>query len=218
MKEILDFLKLLKENNSKEWMDENRKKYENAKKIWLNKIALMLQELSVYAPEMSAVQPKSTITRINNNRRFHPDKPIYKDNFTFTPSASMDKPSIHVSVSPGNSFIGGGLYRPQNELLAKIREGIDYDGDKLQNIISDKEFVEFFGGLDHDNEMLKTAPKGYPKDHKNIDLLRRKSFIVVYKMPDELVLSDEFIPTVTKSYSLMKPLLDYLDKTIQFSE
>jgi uncharacterized protein (TIGR02453 family) len=218
MKQILDFLQQLRENNSKEWMDENRKFYEKAKKIWLEKIALMLKELSSIEPDMAFIQPKNTITRINNNRRFHPDRPIYKDNFTFTPSASMVIPSIHVSVSPGNSFIGGGLYMPDNELLSKIREAIDYDGEILESIISEPDFVKFFGGLDEDKNMLKTAPKGYPKDHIHIDLLRRKNFVVIYPMNDELVISNEFIPTVKNSFILMKPLLDYLNKAINYIE
>ena len=215
---IFEFLTELSNNNSKEWMDEKREKYFKAKKIWLNEIQLILNRLAKYDSKLKLVQPKDTITRINNNRRFHPNKPVYKDYFSFTPYSGFNLASIHVSISPQKSFIGGGLYHPSPEILNKVREGIDYDGNELLKIIKEKNFIKFYGGIDEDPEQLKSAPKGYKKDHKYIDLLRRKNFTARINLTDQQVISDNFAALVENAFVSIKPLLEYLNRAIEFEE
>lgn len=45
---ILDFLKDLNSNNSKEWMDENRDRYTTAKEYWLEEVQNILSMLCKY--------------------------------------------------------------------------------------------------------------------------------------------------------------------------
>ena len=141
-KKIYDFLRDLTANNSKEWMDANRKRYTEAKEIWLSEIEQILMRLSAHDPAFEKIKPKDTIMRINTNRRFQPNKPIYKDNFAFSPS-SMEEASFYIHLSPQESFIGGGYYRPESAILQKIRAAIDYNGDELKRIVSTPEFKKF---------------------------------------------------------------------------
>ncbi len=215
---ILDFLRDLSNNNSKEWMDKNRDRYNEAKNIWLNEVGLYLNRYAKYDPKLKHVLPKDTITRINNNRRFHPDKPIYKDNFTFTPYHGIASASIHISLSPNYSFIGGGLYHPYPAILAKVRDAIDYNGNVLLDIVNDKKYVNIYGGLEDDPDQLKSAPKGFDKDHQYIELLRRKNFISRFSISSEQFISDEFVDLAEKAFVIIKPLLDYLNTAIEFEE
>ena len=60
--------------------------------------------------------------------------------------------------------------------------------------------------------MLKTAPKGYPKDHPDIDLHRYKTFIVWHTIPDKQVLDKDFLKYLLKVSKAMKPLNYFLDR------
>lgn len=208
---ILDFLSDLSSNNSKEWMEKNRARYTEARNIWMSEVEIFLRTLAVYDEKLEMVQSKDTVHRINNNRRFQPDKPLYKDNFTFTPYMKIAPASFHLSLSPGNSFVGGGLYRPPSELLTKVRAKIDHDGYVFEELLNDSEFSRFYGGLSLKDEALKSAPLGYAKDHPRIEMLRMKSFVVIKKLSDEEVIKTDLIEFVEQSFLLLKPMIDYIN-------
>ena len=61
-------------------------------------------------------------------------------------------------------------------------------------------------------DSLKTVPKGYPADHPQLDLLRRKQVCVSEKFPDSVVTSARFADLAIESMKSMKPFIDYLNK------
>ncbi len=211
---VLDFLSDLSSNNSKEWMDQNRNRYTEARNIWISEVEMFLRSLSRFDDRLETVQAKDTVHRINNNRRFQPDKPLYKDNFTFTPFMKIAPASFHLSISPGNSFVGGGLYRPPADILSKVRGRINDDGDLLEEILEDSEFSGFYGGLALKEEALKSAPLGYAKDHPQIELLRMKSFVLMKRFSDREVIETDLLELVENSFLLIKPLIDFLNLAI----
>ncbi|MFK7810480.1 MAG: DUF2461 domain-containing protein [Saprospiraceae bacterium] len=216
-RKVYTFLKDLTQNNSKEWMDANRKRYHEAKDIWLSDIELFLKRMAKHNPKLENIKPKQTIFRINNNRRFHPNRPMYKDNFGFSPF-TPDEPSFYLQISPNNSFLGGGLWRPDNEMLKKIRDGIDYDGEELLEILKQKPFANFYGNLDPDPNALKTAPRGFDVSHKHIEFLRRKNFVATKQLTYKEITADNLVDTVEKAFVALIPLNQYLNKLISFSE
>lgn len=207
---IFDFLRDLAENNSKRWMDANRDRYEEAKEVWILSCKQLIEQLADIDEYYQGMEAKDAIERINNNLLYHPDKPTYKDHFGFSPGEHKGA-GLYVSVSPSYSFIGGGVHNPDNAMLKDIRIAIDKEGDKLQDILDDKNFREFFdGGLEEDPKMLKTSPQGYPTDHPHIDLLRRKNFTVSTRITQKEVLSDDFPAIVGEGYKRMMPLLHFM--------
>ena len=97
---------------------------------------------------------------------------------------------------------------PLPDVLKKIRQEIDYNPDRLKEILNNKQFKKYFGTLA--GERLKTAPKGYPPDHPEIELLKYKNFIVVHYLDDSLVRKPEFLTYCVEIFREMKPLNDYL--------
>ncbi len=213
---IFRFLKDLKNNNSKEWMDENRDRYHTMKERWLYEIELILQRLSQHNSEFEKVNPKKTLSRINNNRRFHPDKPTYKDRITCSPAGrkAYNISTFFISIGPGESFIGGGIYHPQKEHLENIRAAIDYDGEQLATILNNKDFISIFGGLNEYEDKLVTSPQNYDRNHKYIDLINNKSFTATINLTEEEVTGDNFIDLVEEAYLKFKPLDDFLVNAI----
>lgn len=213
-KQIISFLKALKANNSKEWMDNNRSEYHTAKDNWLDEIQQILRRLSVHNQAyFSLLKPKDTISRINNNRRFNQNLPVYKNYFTFSVMDKSDLFSpLHLSIGAESSFVGVGYHSPEKEQLQSIREAIDYDGQELQDILEEKSFVDFYGGISDYSKKLKTSPHGYSNDHKYVDLLRYKSFVVSRNLSEGEFLSDQFIDIIERAYLVSQPFRAFLKK------
>ena len=108
------------------------------------------------------------VFRINRDIRFSTDKSVYKTNFgAFMVRGGKkngDKyPGYYLHIEPGSSFVAGGAYIPPSPWLSAIRDNIAYSGDKLVEIITGREYSNYFSGLE--GEKLKLPPRGYSKDH-----------------------------------------------------
>ena len=211
---VLDFLKDLSQNNSKEWMDTNRERYITAKECWLNQVQEVLLMLCKYDKDhFSRFDPKNCISRITNNRMYNPNLPLYKDFFTFS---VMDKTDIfsplHISVGAETSFVGCGYHNPDKQTLKNIRDAIDYDGQSLRDILENKKFKSFFGGLSNFTEPLKTSPQGYAKEHPFVEYLRYKNFTVSHSLTTNDIQGDNFLEIIEQSYILSEPFRNYLKK------
>lgn len=216
---IFDFLSDLGEHiNSKEWMDENRTRYHQAKEFWLQQVEQILQRLQKHDPRIELLTPRSTISRINNNIAFHPHRPIYKDKFGFSVPKLKNRPNFYLSISPKGSYMGGGFSRPRKEILARLRAGFDYEGQNFLDLLNAPEVVALFGELAHDDQMLKTAPQGYDQEHPFIELLRRKKFVLHRTLTTEEVLGEGLVDLVEESYLTLQPFLQFLEKLASFDE
>tara|TARA_B100000795_G_scaffold232964_1_gene191464 strand:- start:1213 stop:1866 length:654 start_codon:yes stop_codon:yes gene_type:complete len=210
---LYKFLSTLQKNNSKDWMDSNRKEYHAVRDFYIAWLDEMNQKLAVIDPDYFDTPGKKAINRINNNLMFQPLKPVYKNHF----GAGLDQISkqgdfyIHIGVT--ENFIGGGYWHPSPKVLKSIRDAIDYNGEQLKAILEKKSFKNTFGTL-IEGVSLKTAPKGYSQDHVHIDLLRRKSFAVGRIFSKEEVLAIDFDARVIKVYKEMLPFRRYLNTAV----
>jgi uncharacterized protein (DUF2461 family) len=68
------------------------------------------------------------------------------------------------------------------------------------------------------DHQLKTAPKGYDKDHPAIDLLRYKSFVLSRTLSDKEVLSKDFALKAASIFKEMSPFIEFLNSAILLSE
>ncbi len=216
-RKLFDFLRDLNhaDHNNKSWMDEHRAAYEEVRDEYISFLNDISNELAATYPNYHATTGKQAINRINNNKMFHPDKPTYKDHF----GAGLDKTDnyadfyIHLGIN--ECFVGGGFYHASSENLSKIRAAIDYNGEKLKSIVNDNTFHEFYGDI-IDEDALKTSPKGYSKDHKHIDLLRRKSFAVMHPLTQKEVIESDFRGKLLEAYEILLPFRNYLNEAVNF--
>lgn len=213
-KQLFNFLRDLERNNTKSWMDEHRDRYEEVRDFyiaWLNQMDIKLTKVD---PNYSNTTGKQAINRINNNLMYHPHKPIYKDHF----GAGLDQDGEHcdfyMHLGTSEIFIAGGFYRPKPAILKSLRQAIDYNGEELKKIINKKSFKKMFGSLIDDGETLKTAPKGFSQEHKQIDLLRRKTIAVQVDITQKEVMSSDYQDRVVEVYKEMLPFRKYLNQAI----
>lgn len=213
----LDFLSDLAKNNKKEWMDDNKKRYQEAKKQVIELVSEVIEKASAFDPSLIGIDPKKTLFRINRDIRFSNNKDPYKTNFgaaIVNGGRKSGNPGYYLHIKPGENFMGGGIYQPLPENLQKIRQEIDYNGKKLRTIIEESNFKKFYGEP-HGEDKLKTAPKGYPKDHPDVDLLQLKHYVFMHKVSDKQVTSKEFTKDVVQAYKTLFPFNQFLQEAIQ---
>jgi uncharacterized protein (TIGR02453 family) len=209
---IFEFLEDLNRNNSKEWMDANRKRYTQAKTTLEEIFDPILDELKEIDPRIVQPNARKSINRINNNLMFHPERPTYKDHFGIGFGHGKGLADFYIHLGINETMIAGGLWHPDSEKLKKVRTEIDYEGAKLQNVLASDPFKSWFNLYQED--ALKTTPKGFDKEHEFIHLLRLKSFAAIRPITKADILSDEFRATVIESYRAILPLIDFINVAV----
>ena len=209
MEATLKFLKQLAKNNNKEWFDANRKTYDTIKVDFTAVVKNILDKSVTFDKELAGIDAKKCLFRINKDIRFSKDKSPYKLNMgaSMNPNGKKEMGAgYYLHVEPGKSFLAGGCYMPQPEALAAIRQEIDYNAANFKKILNAKDFKTYFKELSDEGDKLKTAPKGYPKDHPDLSLLQHKHFIVVHHITDEQLSEKNFPGYAAKVFKAMHPL------------
>ena len=212
MEASLKFLKQLSKNNNKEWFDTNRKTYDLCKLEFETLVKTLIDKSIIFDKELTGLEAKKCLFRINKDVRFSKDKTPYKNNFgaSINPGGKKSMiPGYYLHIESGKSFLAGGSYQPLPEMLAAIRQEIDYNATDFKKIISAKDFKNYFKELSQEDK-LKTAPKCYDKEHPEINLLQHKHFIVMHHLKDEEVTNKNFPIQVVKIFKAMLPLNQFL--------
>ncbi|MCB0738432.1 MAG: DUF2461 domain-containing protein, partial [Bacteroidetes bacterium] len=182
----LEFLSSLNSNNNKEWFAENKSIYELAKQDFVCFIEKLIASIAQFDALVGDVEAKKAIFRIYRDTRFSNDKTPYKTNMGAHIVAYSKKPhdraGYYLHIEPNNCFLAGGAYLPPAPWIKAIRQEIEYNADEYRSIVNAKDFKKYFGEVE--GEKLKTAPKDYPKDHPEIELLKHKSFLAVHNLQD----------------------------------
>lgn len=203
---IFTFLKKLKANNNREWFLENKELFETAKA----EANQLFEEVYKEFQRIDSNLEPLKIYRIYRDVRFSPDKTPYKAHFSM--SVGRVKPDLrggyYLHIEPNNqSFIGVGFFGPNKEDLLRIRKEIELD-DELEIILNTKEIKEVFGELE--GEEVKTAPKGFDKNHERIHLIKKKQFLLTYSLTDEEILQKDFHKKAVAVFKTAQPFVDYM--------
>lgn len=204
--ELLEFLKQLKENNHRDWFNEHKSEFTKIKDQTETQFNLLFGALKVHDDV-----ERLKIFRIYRDIRFSKNKTPYK--IHFSGSFHRRKPELrggyYLHIEPNdNSFIAGGFWNPSKEDLLRLRREFELDADEMYGIMKDEKFKSIWGNLSGDE--LKTSPKGFDKDHNNIDLIRKKQYIFRRQFTDAQVLDPKFLEEVDTSYKIIRPYFDYM--------
>jgi len=209
-KAALDFFKQLETNNNREWFMERKPKFKTIETEIKQCYAAINENLNTH-DEIE----KFKLFRIYRDVRFSKNKTPYKTHFGG--SYNRKKPELrggyYLHISPNDqSFIATGFWQPSKEDLFRVRKELETDHEELRDIISEKSFKSVWGDLE--GEELKSAPRDFNKDHKAIDLIRKKQFIFTKKYTDNQVLSNSFIDDVSESFKAIRPYFDYMSDVL----
>ncbi len=216
MQEVLQFLSELKENNNKEWFDQNRDRYEANRKKVLFLTELVIHEINKFDPEIGLQNPKDCVFRIFRDVRFGADKTPYKTNmgsFIAKGGRKSISAGYYIHIEPGSSFVGGGSYCPPADALKAFRTEIFDHPEEFRGLINQNSFMKTYPDMYDDR--LKTAPKGFPKDFPEIDLLKYKSFAFTSKIDDSVVTGDLYLEKIVSSMKELYPVTRFLNAALE---
>lgn len=208
-KTTLDFLNQLKLNNNREWFAEHKDEFlavqQHAKDFY--------KAIEIKLKEHDDID-KFKLFRIYRDVRFSKDKTPYKAHFagSFSRATNKLRGGYYLRIRPGESFLAGGFWEPNKEDLLRIRKEFEMDAVEIREIISNPTFVKYFGTLKGDS--LKTAPRGFDKEHPDMDLIKMKQFIVVRNFTDAEVLNPNFLEEVNNSFKAMRPYFNYMSDVL----
>jgi uncharacterized protein (TIGR02453 family) len=216
-KSTWQFLKRLAANNNREWFAVHKDEYEEAKSNTESFVEGLIARMNVH-DDIETPSAKKSLYRIYNDVRFSNDKTPY--NPRFAGYLRRRKPFLrggyYYWIKPGGSRIGCGFVYPNPDDLLRIRQDIASNYDDWKKLLDTKSIRSVFGTMQ--GEQVKTAPKGFSKEHPAIPLLRYKQFWFEQSFSDKEVLSPDFVKVVDKSFKTIRPVFDYFSDILTTNE
>jgi uncharacterized protein (TIGR02453 family) len=201
--EAIEFYEGLEADNSKSYWQDHKAVYEKS-------VYEPMQELLT---ELASEFGEGKIFRPYRDVRFSADKSPYKTSI----AATLGKGG-YIQLSSEGLAAGNGLYMPASDQLERFRRAVDDDrsGKKLVAIVASLKKAKIDVSA-HDT--LKTAPRGYPKDHPRIELLCYKGLITWKQWPAGAWLgTSRAKQRVIDFLHASKPMQDWLDAHVGASE
>ena len=171
-------------------------------------ISAMSEPLASVSPHFTAIPKRigGSIMRIYRDTRFAKDKTPYKTNigiqFRHQLAKDVHSPGYYLHIAPDEIFIGIGTWRPPSDALFKIREYIVKYPEKWLTVCNNTDFQKKY---ELTGDKLKTAPRGFPKDHELIDDLRWKDFIAVRNLDQSDIQNENFIEISRRLFKTATP-------------
>ena len=209
-KQAFQYLTDLKKNNQREWFKEHKDAFQEAQ----NNAKDIFHSIRIDLEKHDEIDTFK-LYRIYRDVRFSKDKTPYNPHFagSFSRKGESLRGGYYLRIRPGESFLAGGFWQPNKEDLFRVRKEFEYSDKEIRTIINNDTFRSVFGEKLEGDE-LKTAPRGFEKDHPAIDLIRKKGFVAVRKLSDKEILSKDLIQTVNDSFLALRPFFDYMSEVL----
>ncbi|OIP05343.1 MAG: hypothetical protein AUJ97_01080 [Bacteroidetes bacterium CG2_30_32_10] len=215
-KAILSFLEQLTQNNNKEWFQENKATYEKLRQEFIDFINKLIPAIAEFDNNIKHISAKDCLFRIYRDVRFSKDKTPYKNNFGAYIAANgknSRSAGYYFHIEPAGSMLAGGIYLPPPDVLKLVRSEIYYNMVAYKKIINDKLFLKQFGSVE--GEKLVHAPKDFPKDFADIDILKYKSYTIIHKLSNIQVLSTNLFEETINIFKAMHPINSFFNKALE---
>ncbi len=206
---IFRFFKQLAKNNNREWFEQHKPEFKTLE----TEVKLFGEALKDKLNQHDSID-RFKAFRIYRDVRFSKDKTPYKTHFGLT--WHRTKPEFrggyYLHLKPDDIFLACGFWDPAPADLKRIRQEIDLDGDEYRNLINAPAFKKLWGALQ--GNAVKTAPKGYAKDHPDIDLLRFKQHIFMIRYTEVEVAAADFMDRLDAALEAVRPFVDYMSAVL----
>lgn len=177
---LTQFLAGLAKNNTRSWFVHNKPAYDILREEFVELIADLIRRVEKFDPDIGPVDAKKALFRIYRDVRFAADKSPYKTHFSAVIGDRKGHnmvPGYYFQIDErGALFAGGGIYMPDKDVLAKIRQFIVDEPDKLTRLLKNTRLKRTYGGLSDDDRMFR-PPKGFAVDLPHIEHIKNRHFI-----------------------------------------
>ena len=206
---IFQFFNKLEQNNNREWFEQHKPEF----KALETTVKQFGEALKDQLNQHDSID-RFKLFRVYRDVRFSKDKTPYKTHFGLTWHRTKPeyRGGYYLHLKPNDIFLACGFWDPNPADLKRIRQEIDMDADEYRDIINEPNFKRIWGELQGD--AVKTAPKGYPKDHPNIDLLSHKQHIFMVRYTEEDAAAADFLDRLDTSLQAVRPFVDYMSAVL----
>ncbi|KAI0514903.1 hypothetical protein F5B22DRAFT_207770 [Xylaria bambusicola] len=226
------FLGDLKANNKRSWLKMHDPEYRRSLKDWESFVETLTDKIIEADETIPELPIKDVIFRIYRDIRFSKDPTPYKPHYSAAWSRTGRKgpyACYYVHVEPGRCLVGGGLWHPEAQALAKLRASVDERPHRIRQVLTDPGFVRTFlpsavgkkedkilkAFADKNQEnALKTRPKGFIPDHRDIHLLKLRNYTVGCQISDEDLHSDNAQDKIMEIIRAMVPFITFLNNVV----
>lgn len=211
---ILEFLEQLARNNNRPWFQANRERYE--RQVFEPCMAF----IRAFRPRLKKISPYfvasdrrigGSLMRVYRDTRFSGDKTPYKTNvgiqFRHEMGKDVHAPGFYVHIAPDECFLALGVWHPDAEALARIREAIVERPERWRRACGDRKFRQCFA---LEGDCLKKPPRGFPADHPLVEDLKRKDFVGWCELTERQVLEPGFLERVATSFAAGRSWMRFL--------
>lgn len=210
-KSVFTFLSKLEKNNNRDWFNENKPEFKSVEK----EVKLFYNAVFENLNKHDDID-KLKLFRIYRDVRFSKNKLPYKTHFggSFHRTKPKLRGGYYLHIQPNNqSFLATGFWEPAPSDLLRIRKEFEMDDAEIRDILADKKFNSVWGNAFVGDE-VKTAPKGFSKEHPAIDLIKKKQYIFTKKYTDKEVMDTGFLNEVDASFRAVRPFFDYMSDVL----
>jgi len=188
------FYRGLAADNSREYFEAHREEYQRAIRVPLEDLVDFAQER--YGP--------GKVFRPNRDTRFSKDKSPYKLGGALWAGRVG---GVYAQISADGVWAGGGLYEPSRDQLARAREAITASRGRAAGGLRAAIDAAASGGLEFVGSPLRTAPRGFDRDHPQIELLRMQRYAAMKRLPLKATRHD-----VVAAWEAVEPLLAWIER------
>lgn len=213
------FLEALEANNNRAWFEAHRQEYETAVRgPALDFIAAMSDDIARLSPHFLAIPKKvgGSLMRVHRDVRFSRDKRPYKTNigihFRHAQGKDVHAPGYYVHLAADECFLGVGSWHPDSNALGRIRDAIMDNSAAWRKASRAPDFSKRFELV---GDTLRSAPRGYPKDHPELEDLKRKDYIAIRPISRSLTTRADFKPTVVEAFRSAQPFMKFLCRALE---
>jgi uncharacterized protein (TIGR02453 family) len=211
--QTLQFLSDLERHNDRLWFEANKDRYVRAQANVHAVVDALIERMGKH-DRIATETGRAALRRIYSDQRFHKDQPPYKPRFAG--GLARVKPALRggyfFHIAPGRSHLTCGFMGPNAEDLKRIRMDMLYDPATWKRLLNTKAIRSTFGTLK--GLQVKTTPRGFPKEHEVIELIRHTQYLLRRDLTDQEVLAPDFILIVEKTYKAVRPLFDHMSEVL----
>lgn len=220
MKDILEFLSELHDNNCREWFEANKARYRAVLAQHNANVERLIELISRFDPTVEGLKVSDATYRIYRDTRFSKDKTPYKDfmsTFIVRGGKRSGYGGYYLHISPKGhtwgegSFLAAGNVCPEPDVLRSIREEIEDNAPLMVGNIERSGFR-----LDSSNA-LKRTPRGFSLATEYEHLLRQREIIVSHSLSSEWFMQEDWIERTAELFRGCKPLLDQVNRAIEYA-
>lgn len=220
MEGLYTFLEGVSTNNNKPWFDEHRAQYDELRRQCYAELQQLIDAMAEWLPGIRGMRPQDASYRFNRDTRFSPDKSPYKIFFSaaitpFGKKTHMGAYYLQLDCRSEENGLYAGVWCPEPPVLKKLRNAIVDNIEEFEEIVNQPAISKGWPGWVTSSGTLKTAPKGWPADHPQIELLRLRDLGKFHKCTRRFFEDPSWPQRASDHFHDISSLVDFFNYSIE---